>query len=89
MLSGWSYTLGRGFVGSLPAVCIIIMEKSLSDKIWDTKYMRISDVKEAVRRLKERAKKHDDSNWDGVLFNPDCNFSFIIMIDEIFGEKLI
>ncbi len=66
-------------------------EFNLSEKMipqdWDeiTMYMlHQSDVKEFIKRLKEKAKEHDD--LDG--YNPDCNQSWGDEIDKLAGAEL-
>ena len=36
-------------------------------------------IKKFINELKEEAKKHDDLNG----FNPDCNYSFIKIINKL------
>lgn len=67
-------------------------EKSLSDKIfqfhkgkYEPAYAKEEDVKEAVKRLKEKIKEeHEDSvnNWGADLIAFEW-------IDEIFGKRLV
>jgi hypothetical protein len=37
--------------------------------------------KMVIRRLKEKAKEHDDTEYNGKFFNPDCNQSITEFIN--------